>query len=356
MSECRISISHDFVDHDISYLMIWHLRLVASPGTVKSEAAPSKVTWGVAIKIFNGSSIDLVMLKIEEWWPKYCESKKNMVDMMNFFYYNCSAYGNNCVPILLWWVFAYHAFWNSSYEFLRACCFSPSHKKDLLVGPVMILEMNNQSIRAPLTLGDIIISTVADDNDDNGKMLWRQKRSVFLWHDVNVFLPSPIACSSQCGSCAIGHHLSAWIVKIKNSMNEYHHCDRQHRRHWHRTCVKPESWCVQFRGWGEDRDAQSRVQRQRNDHPADYQMLCTCILISCLQICCFHCTCPHLVWSWSAKLQSPHEMPVVQNVFKSSAYIFCEADVFKTFGSFVIWAKLWRWSGREGELGGQCSL
>ena len=247
---------------------------------------------------------------------------------MFFFYYNCSAYGNNCVPILLWWVFAYHAFWNSSYEFLRACCFSPSHKKDLLVGPVMILEMNNQSIRAPLTLGDIIISTVADDNDENDKMLWRQKRSVFLWHDVNVFLPSPIACSSQCGSCAIGHHLSAWIVKIKNSMNEYHHCDRQHRRHRHRTCVKPESWCVQFRGWGEDRYGQSRVQRQRNDHPADYQMLCTCILISCLQICCFHCTCPHLVWSWSAELQSPHKMPVVQNVFKSLAYIFLWSRCF----------------------------
>ena len=186
--------------------------------------------------------------------------------MKCFFYYNCSAYGNNCVPILLWWVFAYHAFWNSSYEFLRACCFSPSHKKDLLVGPVMILEMNNQSIRAPLTLGHIIISTVADDNDENDKMLWRQKRSVFLWqwHDVNVFLPSPIACSSQCGNCAIGHHLSAWIVKIKTSMNIIIVIDR----HRHRTCVTPESWCVQFRGWGEDRDGQSRVQHQKNDHPA----------------------------------------------------------------------------------------
>ena len=86
MNERRISIGHDFVDHDISYFMIWHLRLVASPGTVKSEAAPSKVTWGVAIKIFNRSSTDLVMLKIEEWWPKYCESKKNMVGMMKCFF------------------------------------------------------------------------------------------------------------------------------------------------------------------------------------------------------------------------------------------------------------------------------
>ena len=177
--------------------MICHLRLVASPGTVKSEAAPSKVTWGVAIKIFNGSSIDLVMLKIEEWWPKYCESKKNMVGMMKcFFYCICSECGNNCVPILLWLVLASNTFWNSSYEFLRACCFSPSHKKDLLVGPVMILEMNNQSIRAPLTLGHIIISTVADDNDENDKMLWRQKRSVFLWHDMMLmffYLPPLLA-------------------------------------------------------------------------------------------------------------------------------------------------------------------
>ena len=55
-----------------------------------------------------------------------------------------------------------------------------------MVGPVMILEMNNQSIRAPLTLGHIIISTVADDNDENDKMLWRQKLSVFC--DNNTML------------------------------------------------------------------------------------------------------------------------------------------------------------------------
>ena len=100
--------------------------------------------------------------------------------IMNFSYYNCYECGNNCVPISLPWIFAHHTFRNSSYEFLRACCFSPSHKKDLLVGPVMILEMNNQSIRAPLTLGHIIISTVANDNDENDKMLWTQKRSKFL--------------------------------------------------------------------------------------------------------------------------------------------------------------------------------
>ena len=80
MSGSWNSFDRNVVDHDC------HLRFVASPGTVKSEAAPSKVTWGVAIKIFNGSSIDLVMLKIEEWWPKHCESKKNMVGMMKCFF------------------------------------------------------------------------------------------------------------------------------------------------------------------------------------------------------------------------------------------------------------------------------
>ena len=98
--------------------------------------------------------------------------------IMIFFNYNCYEGGNNCVPISLLWIFAHHTFRNSSYEFLRACCFSPSHKKDLLVGPVMILEMNNQSIRAPLTLDHVIISAVADDDDGDDKIVVVKK---MLW-------------------------------------------------------------------------------------------------------------------------------------------------------------------------------
>ena len=80
------------------------------------------------------------------------------------------------------------------------------------------------------------------------------------------------------------------------------------------------------------------------------------------QTCCSDRTCSHFVWCWSAKLQYPHEMPLVQNVFKSFVQFvrhifFCEADVFETFSNlFLIWSKLGRWSRREGGLGGQCSM